>query len=128
MLRLRSRFYEHKIFLRIGWFPPKTKRLILVRLLVHIDTKPKRKCIIGVFPVSDTNGEDNTDLRLTITLIFITILFIVTTTPTVIYHIRKFSHCIKKFHYLLVYTSFLVSFCFSEVLILFYAVVINSFL
>ena len=38
---------------------------------------------------SETNNEDNKDLRLTITLMFITLLFIVTTTPTRAYHIGK---------------------------------------
>ena len=38
---------------------------------------------------SDTNKKDNTDMRLTITLMFITLLFIVTTTPTRAYHISK---------------------------------------
>ena len=38
---------------------------------------------------SETNKEDNTDMKLTITLMFITALFIVTTTPTRAYHISK---------------------------------------
>ena len=54
----------------------------------------------SVFTVSETNNDDKTELRLTITLMFITILFIVTTTPTVIYHISKFSYSIEKLCYL----------------------------
>ena len=48
---------------------------------------------------SETNKEDNTDLRLTITLMFITLLFIVTTTPTRAYHISKSSFYESNFDY-----------------------------